>query len=613
MDHDPREQPENPTANELSEAELAHKQALKYGEDLRRVYLAEKAKRQELQLANQLLNAVFASTPHGLAALDENLIIQQANPVFLRLLEMPAEAVIGRPLADIKPLRDVLEVLHNAAPSELQNAQFELDIETPVKRSLLVNIAELTAGQLKGWSLTLQDQTERKRLEYQKIEFVNIAAHELRTPLATLIGLSELVLESIEDDFDPELRECLTGIHSSGYRLAHIVDELLAFAQITQGSLHDADSGAFNLAVLLGDIVDELEPQAQQKQVSMHFDPASAQVEMTCNRVLLRAALYQLLLNAINFNKPGGSVWVRVSVQGDTVQIEIEDNGLGIPQAEIDAIFQPFFQVEEHSIRHVGGLGLGLPIVNHAIAQLGGKMTVESALNEGTTFRLSLPVHQPEASGLTPQMRARLASTHQQSLIYARDVRRLYQQLEEHFLETLTMIIAALEARDDFHMGHSERVTALARAIGREMGLPEQELQSLEIAARIHDIGKIAMPDRALYEAYEQPEHRDAIMQHIEAGRRILTPLRFLADVLPIALAHHERYDGQGLPDGLAGEAIPLGARIIAVANDYDIMTSPRPHRPALSPDEAREVIRAGAGTKWDPHVVEAFLRVVEE
>ena len=155
----------------------------------------------------------------------------------------------------------------------------------------------------------------------------------------------------------------LTGIHNSGYRLAHIVDELLAFAQITQGSLHDADSGAFNLAVLLGDIVDELEPQAQQKQVSMHFDPASAQVEMTCNRVLLRAALYQLLLNAINFNKPGGSVWVRVSVQGDTVQIEIEDNGLGIPQAEIDAIFQPFFQVEEHSIRHVGGLGLGL-IVN---------------------------------------------------------------------------------------------------------------------------------------------------------------------------------------------------------------------------------------------------------
>ncbi|NLH08296.1 MAG: PAS domain-containing protein, partial [Chloroflexi bacterium] len=138
MDHDPQEQPENSAANELSEAELAHQQALKYGEDLRRVYLAEKAKRQELQLANQLLNAVFASTPDGLAVLDENLIVQQANPVFLHLVEMPADAVIGRPLADIKPLRDVLEVLHNAAPSELQNAQFELDIETPVKRSLLV-------------------------------------------------------------------------------------------------------------------------------------------------------------------------------------------------------------------------------------------------------------------------------------------------------------------------------------------------------------------------------------------------------------------------------------------------------------------------------------------
>lgn len=613
MAHDPQEQPENSAANELSEAELAHQQALKYGEDLRRVYLAEKAKRQELQLTNQLLNAVFASTPDGLAVLDENLIVQQANPVFLHLVEMPADAVIGRPLADIEPLRDMLDVLHNAAPSGLENAQFELNVETPVKRSLLVSIAGLTAGQLKGWVLALQDQTERKRLEYQKIEFVNIAAHELRTPLATIIGLSELVLESIEDDFDPELRECLTGIHNSGYRLAYIVDELLAFAQITQGSLDDAGSSEFNLSDLLSDIIEELKPQAQEKQVSMHFDPASEQVEMACNRVLLRAALYQLILNGINFNKPGGSVWARVNVQDDAVQIEIEDNGLGIPQAEIDTIFQPFFQVEEHSIRRVGGLGLGLPIVNRAIAQLGGRLAVESALNEGTTFRLSLPTHQPNEGDLTPEMRARLERTHSQSLIYARDVRQLYQHLQGHFVETLAMITSALEARDGFQQGHSERVTALAMAIGREMGLPEHGLQSLEIAARIHDIGKIAMPDRALYEAHGQPEHRDAIMQHVEAGRRILTPLRFLADVLPIALAHHERYDGQGLPDGLAGEAIPLGARIIAVANDYDIMTSPRPNRPALPPAEAREVIRAGAGAEWDPRVVEAFLRVVEE
>lgn len=387
--------PQEPGA-ELTPVELAYQQALRYGEDLKRIYIAEKAKRQELELANQMLNAVFASTPDGLAVLDQDFVIQQANPVFARLVESSQEAVAGQPLAGVLPQPDLLDTLQRMAAGGEEQAQVELSVEQPVRRVLLASVARLAAGQRRGWVLTLQDQTERKRLEYQKIEFVNIAAHELRTPLSSLIGLSELVLDSA-DGLDDDLCECLAAINSSGHRLARTVDELLAFAQLSEGSLHAADVSSFDLADLLADIVEELKPRAEEKRVTLDLDEAAAGVRMELNHVLLRAVFYQLILNGINFNRPGGSVRVSVEPGVHEVRVQIADDGIGIPKSELEAIFQPFFQVEDHSVRSVGGLGLGLAIVQHATQALGGALTVRSALNAGTTFSLSLPTRQPEA------------------------------------------------------------------------------------------------------------------------------------------------------------------------------------------------------------------------
>lgn len=600
--------------NDLSAAELAHQQALKYGEDLRRIYLAEKAKRQELELANQMLSAVFNSTPDGLVVLDDSLTIQQANPVFLQFLELGEEAVEGKRIEAILPYDELLTAIKSMTPDS-DEAQLDLKITKPVTRSLLVSIARLVAGQLHGWVLVLHDQTERKRLEYQKIEFVNIAAHELRTPLSALIGLSEVVLDTMEgEDLDEDLRDCLRGIYTSGYRLANIVDELLAFAQISEGSISDESASVYNLANVFTDIIDQLESRASDRQITIHFDRDDADIDLALNKVLLRAALYQLILNGINFNEPGGNVYVHVEQRGEAIHIEIEDDGIGIPQSEIDAVFQPFFQVEEHNTRRVGGLGLGLPIVNRAINQLGGQLSVKSVLEKGTTFSIDLDRQsQPVEEPTSPDIPKRLEASHQQSLAYARDIQQLYKKLQEHFVETLATITEALEARDEYLKGHSERVTELSVTLGRRLGLNEGNLKTLEVAARVHDIGKIGMADNVLYEAHGQPEHQYAIVQHIEMGRRILTPLKFLEDALPIALAHHERYDGQGYPESLVGEEIPYSARILSVANDYDIMTSPRPHRPGLSSAEALDILQSGRGSEWDPAVVDEFVAMMQE
>jgi hypothetical protein len=187
------------------------------------------------------------------------------------------------------------------------------------------------------------------------------------------------------------------------------------------------------------------------------------------------------------------------------------------------------------------------------------------------------------------------------------------RDLDEAYHETLSALARALDVRDSEVRGHSQRVTELALAIAEEMGIsPEsQEWQDLKHGALLHDVGKIGVPDAVL----RKPDALDSqewelMRRHPTLGHCLLFDVRFLKGAADIALYHHERYDGTGYPKGLAGDAIPLGARIFAVADAFDAITSDRPYRPALSEEEACEEIRRGSGTQFDPQVVEAFLKL---
>lgn len=214
-----------------------------------------------------------------------------------------------------------------------------------------------------------------------------------------------------------------------------------------------------------------------------------------------------------------------------------------------------------------------------------------------------------------------LRRTEQQLVRYAQDLRRAYEaerqrraEVQAAYRATVEALAAAIETRDPYTGGHVGRVARFSLAIGRELQWPQDALDTLELGALLHDVGKIGVEDRVLRKPGPlDPEEEAQMRLHAELGARILRDVPFLRVPTACALRHHERYDGLGYPGGLAGADIPYEARIIAVADTYDAMTTDRPYRWALPVSVALAEIARGAGTQFDPEVVAAFLSAVRK
>jgi HD-GYP domain-containing protein (c-di-GMP phosphodiesterase class II)/pSer/pThr/pTyr-binding forkhead associated (FHA) protein len=196
---------------------------------------------------------------------------------------------------------------------------------------------------------------------------------------------------------------------------------------------------------------------------------------------------------------------------------------------------------------------------------------------------------------------------------------RLVNDLENLFLGAVRTLIATIEAKDAYTRGHGERVTAYALMIADEMGLDEDRRSVLELGGILHDVGKIGVPEAVLLKAGKLDDEEFAqIRKHPDAGVRIienmpeLDRLVSMSAIVNAVRHHHERFDGNGYPGKLAGENIPLSARIIAVADTFDAITSCRPYRNARKPEEAAEIIRECSGSQLDPEATAAFLRVFD-
>nr|MDQ3823703.1 diguanylate cyclase [Actinomycetota bacterium] len=186
--------------------------------------------------------------------------------------------------------------------------------------------------------------------------------------------------------------------------------------------------------------------------------------------------------------------------------------------------------------------------------------------------------------------------------------------VEGLYRETLGSLSNALEAKDGYTDAHAQEICSLAVGVARRLGLAGPTLRSVELGALLHDVGKIRVPESVLDKPGPLTEDEWALMRtHPEVGQRILAPIAPLADVLPIVRGSHERWDGGGYPDGLAGEEIPLGARIVAVCDAFRAMVEPRPYRPARSREDALEELAANAGGQFDPACVEALLAVLAD
>jgi len=173
-------------------------------------------------------------------------------------------------------------------------------------------------------------------------------------------------------------------------------------------------------------------------------------------------------------------------------------------------------------------------------------------------------------------------------------------------------VISAMETKTPFMAGHSERVAVLATAIAVHMGLDEATIEAVRIAGLLHDVGTAGVSEMVLAKAGElTTEEMAHVREHVRIGMEILSPLRYLGRVLDYVCDHHEHFDGHGYPRGVAGESISLGGRIIAAADAFDALTSPRPYREAVSPAAAIATIHARAGTLLDPTVVVALGSVI--
>jgi HD-GYP domain-containing protein (c-di-GMP phosphodiesterase class II) len=230
--------------------------------------------------------------------------------------------------------------------------------------------------------------------------------------------------------------------------------------------------------------------------------------------------------------------------------------------------------------------------------------------DEGETAALEICYEQERQ--FAPEELTRLERLARQTELAIRSVRQR-ESLSRFAFDTALAITEAIESRDPYTGGHCHRLADTAARVGTVLALPRREIEIVRMGAALHDVGKIVVPDAILKKPDKlTPDEFAVVKQHCYSGGQICKRVPFLMDVYPIVYHHHERWDGQGYPDGLRGDRTPFGARIVSVVDAYDSMTSDRPYRRAMAHREALEILREGAGGQWDPTIVQTFLDMVE-
>jgi len=368
------------------------------------------------------------------------------------------------------------------------------------------------------------------------------------------------------------------------------------------------------LEVLAGHAAVAVENASLYESARREAEAATALLEF--GRELAGASGLQRILDRVAelsagiLGSPRTSVWLE------------DEHGLLLPRASFGYSEEQLARVEKRSVRAADAHALHPGLEPFVLTAAEVESIDSRPIAPGTSYAVARFVVEGRGGSILAaiesedfgerELRLLGGIAHQAKLAIANA--SSYEGLEQTFVSTVEALANALEANDEYTSKHARWITDLSLKVGAELGLDEPSLKRLELGALLHDIGKIGIPSDVLSKPGRLTFDERAIMQtHPTLGERIIEPIDRLQHVRPVVRHCHERWDGRGYPDGLAGEEIPLESRIIFVCDAYHAMTTDRPYRKRLSHPEAARRLREGAGTQFDPRVVEVCLGVVNE
>ncbi|MFN8612320.1 MAG: ATP-binding protein [Vulcanimicrobiota bacterium] len=545
-------------------------------------------------------------------------------------LRLEADEVLEKPLTPMNLLRCVANLL---GPTSEMEAKPLHDLERQQLLQYARHLAQLRREDERK-SQQLKDAHARlQEFEKMKDMFLALVSHELRTPLTAIKASSHLLNRMLRDaqpgTKEEKLASVTVSLTAATGRMESLIQELLSYHAVRNGvapfELRPADLGALVLSVTR-----ELETVAAKKSVEIHVHQASENMPLIQgDQPRLREAIHHLVRNAIHYNVEGGRVEVSLDTVDDGLQLTVMDTGVGISGAQQENVFLPFYQAHDVLTRRVEGVGLGLAITRHIVESHNGKITLAGELGKGTEVRVWLPLAPPEihiteftpvspeeaqrkqpagGSGMFEYSRELYAALEAER-VKRRHLEDKFRTMEGTFLETITALVQQIDMRGAHKESHVERVILFANEIARRVDPTLPDNRDFQLSLLLHDIGKIGVAESLLQKVGALSSDEQKLMQaHVSIGSDMLANIHFLQAALQGVRHHHERWDGKGYPDGLAGAQIPLWARIISVADSFDAMTQDRPYRKALDPESARAEIQSKAGTQYDPQIVTAFV-----
>ena len=341
---------------------------------------------ETLQRESSRLEAILSSMVEAVVAVDPLLRITFVNRAFAELMGMSLPIVPGIPLVQVARDHALLDMCTNVLAAG-ESQQRRLVLAAAGARSFEIQVSPLAGDPNRGAIVMLYDVTDMERLERIRKDFVANVSHELRTPLAAVTGYAETLLEGALDDHENG-RKFVEIILSKARQLNNIVADLLVLSTLESGKPPLPEP--ISLRESIESALRTVEPVARNRGVRLVCGPFD-DLNVLGHEIRLEQVFVNLLDNAIKFNRPDGEVRVDVARAPESALVSVKDTGLGIPSRDLPRIFERFYRVDKARSRATGGTGLGLAIVKHAVEQMGGSVSVESRLGQGSVFTIALP------------------------------------------------------------------------------------------------------------------------------------------------------------------------------------------------------------------------------